>query len=377
MPRFVLSTVGTSSLTNQVTDKDAPEWRGLLRDSANLRTEDLDQGTGEVIEKLADRALTKLIEGDVETIRRISAELNGIYGIYDGQLPQDSSDEHWLVCTDTAQGQTTGKLIQDFLEGQGFKRTSIFTPEGLSTKDTASFTTGTKELIRWLEDNVAWRRERQYRVIFNLVGGFKSLQGYMNTFGAFYADEVIYIFEAQTADLIKIPRLPIQIDTTVIEDHLVKFALMGAGKLYLRHDIPGIPETFLEFIQANGNTYAGLSAWGQLIWNRTKKELLAKELLQFPRLEYESFFSDDFSKQGAGERLGLQETLAKVSHALEEARGSTYPLTRKGLNFEQLKSNADIYTFRITQALRVSCSVANGGLRLRHYGEHQYVYNNP
>jgi hypothetical protein len=31
----------------------------------------------------------------------------------------------------------------------------------------------------------------------------------MNTLGMFYADEVIYIFEAKTADLIRIPRLPI------------------------------------------------------------------------------------------------------------------------------------------------------------------------
>ena len=47
-------------------------------------------------------------------------------------------------------------------------------------------------------------RQSHYRVVFNLVGGFKSLQGYMNTLGMFYADEIIYIFEAPTADLIRI-----------------------------------------------------------------------------------------------------------------------------------------------------------------------------
>ena len=215
--RFVLSTIGTSILTNQIRDEDPSEWRSLLRDSANHKMDNLDPEAKAVIDTLADRALDKLLEDDTRINRRISAELNGIYGIYNGRLPQNSPDQHHLICTDTAQGQKTGELIRDFLVDRGFS-TSTYTPEGLSTKDTAAFTTGIKALIRWLEDNVPWRRDGGYRVIFNLVGGFKSLQGYMNTFGAFYADEVIYIFEAQTADLITIPRLPIQIDTTLIQN---------------------------------------------------------------------------------------------------------------------------------------------------------------
>ena len=215
--------------------------------------------------------------------------MNGIYGIYGGLLPQNSNDQHYLICTDTAQGQQTGGLIKDFLENKDFT-VGVVTPSQLSTQDTESFTTGTKELIKWLEDNVPWRRDGGYRVIFNLVGGFKSLQGYMNTFGAFYADEVIYIFESPTSDLIKIPRLPIRIDTTLIENHLMEFALMAAGKLYLLDELPGIPETLLEYVEENGTTYAGLSAWGELLWHRTKSDLLSEELLRFPRLSVPAKF---------------------------------------------------------------------------------------
>ena len=264
----------------------------MLRDSANLKQDELETKSEQVINTLAERALEKLLKNDVKTNRRISAELNGIYGIYGGQLPENSSDEHYLICTDTAQGQTTGKLIKDFLESQGFT-VGIVTPSRLSTQDPESFTTGTKELIKWLEDNVPWRRDSGYRVIFNLVGGFKSLQGYMNTFGAFYADEVVYIFEALTADLIKIPRLPIQIDTTLIRSYLTEFALMDAGKLYPIEELDGIPETLLEFVEDNNTTYAGLSAWGELLWRRTKSDLLSEELLQFPRLVYERSFIND------------------------------------------------------------------------------------
>ena len=205
--RFVLSTVGTSILTNLI-DRGNPiegTWFGTLRDSANLKQDKLTDETEGVINTLAERALEKLNENSAATNRRISAELNGIYGIYGDKFPTDSQDQHYLICTDTAQGQMTGDLIKDFLESQGFT-VGVITPSQLSTQDPESFTTGTKELIKWLENNVP-RRESGYHVIFNLVGGFKSLQGYMNTFGAFYADEVVYIFESPTADLIKIPRL--------------------------------------------------------------------------------------------------------------------------------------------------------------------------
>ena len=284
MPRFILSTVGTSILTNLIDRRNPTEanWWNTLRDSANLKLDELDPETKKVIDTLAGRALEKLLKDDAATNRRISAELNGIYGIYGGTLPSNSPDQHWLITTDTAQGQKTGELIQDFLTDQKFT-VSIFTPEGLSTKDTESFTTGTKELIPWLEDTVPGYG--RFHVIFNLVGGFKSLQGYMNTFGAFYADEVVYIFEAQTADLIKIPRLPIQIDDTVIQNHLVQFALMDAGKLYLAHELKGIPETLLEFVEDNGETYAGLSAWGQFDLESDEEGFIDTRAIGFSKIE--------------------------------------------------------------------------------------------
>ena len=376
--RFILSTIGTSSLTNQINNDDPSEWRHLLRDSANRKMDELDTETESVIDTLADRAFEQLLEDSVQINRRISAELNGIYGIYNGKLPQNSPDQHHLICTDTAQGQKTGELIKDFLADQGFS-VSVYTPEGLSTKDTAAFTTGIKELIRWLEENVPWRRDSGYRVIFNLVGGFKSLQGYMNTFGAFYADEVIYIFEAETADLIAIPRLPIQIDTTVIREHLTEFALMAAGKLYPRRELKDIPETLLEFLEEDDDeTDTGLSAWGTLIWNRAKADLLGKGLLPFPRLAYTRTFHNDFNRENDPKaRLKLQETLAIVAYTLEKDGGHTSTLTGGSLNYEKLRGKAGVHTFRVTQAARVSCTAAEGKLTLRHYGGHDYVYQNP
>lgn len=379
--RFIVSTVGTSILTNLIDRNNSNEsiWLGTLRDSANLKRDELTPETKTVIDTLANRALEKFLEDDLKTNRRISAELNGIYGIYDGILSDNSKDLHYLICSDTAQGQKTGELISDFLKEQGFEAVNIYTPPQLSTKDTEAFSNGTKELIKWLEENVP-RPGTGYKVIFNLVGGFKSLQGYMNTFGAFYADEVVYIFEALTSDLIRIPRLPIRIDTRVIENHLTQFAMMAAGEIYPIEELSGIPETLLEPIENGEETSAGLSAWGELVWHRTKSNLLIEEPLPLPRLEYQTGFREDFAKEKDNKRcLKLQETLAKVAFILSEDKGATSGLSADGgLRYSRYTNvEGKIDHFRVDDNRRVSCQVGRNGLMLRHYGTHDYVNDNP
>ncbi|MDE0087837.1 MAG: putative CRISPR-associated protein [Candidatus Poribacteria bacterium] len=375
--RFVISTIGTSTLTNSINREDpdeARDWMRILGESANHKGDELSEEANNVIHTLAERAREKLNENNIKLYRQASAELNGIYGIYSGALPDSSKDQHYLICTDTAQGQTTGSLIKEFLERQGFT-VVIETPKRLSAKDTESFTDGIKELIKWLEDNVPWRRDSGYEVIFNLVGGFKSLQGYMQTFGTFYADETVYIFE-RSADLIKIPKLPIQIDTTVIENHLVKFAMMAAGEMYPIEELNGISETLLE----KADDHAGISAWGLLVWNRSKSDLLVAELLPFPRLEYQDSFHKDFTKEKENKRrLKLQEILAKVAFILSKDNGATSRLsTDGGLQYNRYTNvEGRIDHFRVDDGRRVSCQVAKNGLILRHYGTHDYVNNNP
>ena len=376
--RYIISTIGTSILTNSIDRGNPAEgtWFGILRDSANKTQDEITDDELEVIDELARRALEKLNRDDVETNRRSSAELNGIYGIYDGTLTNHSNDLHYLICTDTVQGQKTGQLIQDFLHSKGFT-VNIITPPQLSTKDTQSFAAGTKELIKWLDETIP-KPNTGYQVIFNLVGGFKGLQGYMQTFGAFYADETVYIFEGST-DLIRIPRLPIQIDTTLIENHSMQFAMMAAGKLYPIANLQEIPETLLESVEDNGVMYAGLSAWGELLWHRTKSDLLSQGLLQFPRLVYQQSFINDCNILNSQQWTKLQETLAKVIAALENSNGDITRLNNQvsGLNFEQLANYDGICTFRITQGVRVSCRITDNGLTLRHYGSHSYVYADP
>ena len=375
--RYIISTIGTSILTNMIDRAAEGASYGTLSISANLNQEELNQDTKaqEVIKTLDERARGELSKNDDRTSRRISAELNGIYGIYGGRLPQNSSDLHYLICTDTAQGQITGTLIKEFLESRGFG-VEIVTPSQLSTKDTKDFTAGTKELIKWLENNVSWQQDSvDHQVIFNLVGGFKSLQGYMQTFGTFYANVSVYIFEG-SSELIRIPRLPLKIDTSVIEEHILEFAMMTAGELYQETALAGVPETLLEPVEENGRIVYGLSEWGELIWNRTKSDLLANELLSFPRLTHTQRFNDDVESINDKQRIDLNETFAKIAFALEKSRGDITQLNAQvpGLEFENfVRHDRGIYRFRITKSIRASCKFENHGLTMIHYGQHQYM----
>ena len=139
--RFIVSTIGTSILTNNI-DRNEPEeagdWFRILGISANDTEAELSEEHKTVIDTLAERAGNKLGQNDVGIHRQASAELNGIYGIYEDSLPENREDQHYLICTDTYQGQKTGDLIKDFLQRKGFG-VDIFVPPSLSTRDTNSF----------------------------------------------------------------------------------------------------------------------------------------------------------------------------------------------------------------------------------------------
>ena len=373
MKKLVISTVGTSLLTNQIDREFEDNWAVRLRDTANLSQEEIanyHEDVSDIIKTLQDRAAEKL-KGEVEDIREASAELNGVYGLYKEQLNQGNQDIHWLIASDTAQDKVTAKMVENFLRKQGLTA-DLHTPQGFSARSTEAFTNGIDEFLNWIEETVPGYKNSGYQICFNLVGGFKAIQGFANTIGMFYADEIIYIFEG-SRDIITIPRLPIKVDTSVIRP--VQFALMAAGAWVARSELNNVPETLILKVEET----ATLTNWGRLIWNRSKEDLLSGELLEFPQLKYESSFKRDYENtRERNERVKLQETLAKVSHLLMKHNGDTAPLKSDGgLLYEVYQNQGGIAHFRITQGIRVSCTASGGVLTLRRYGKEPDVNRNP
>jgi putative CRISPR-associated protein (TIGR02619 family) len=376
MRRVVISTIGTSLLTNQInrTEPNEKDWYTRLRDTANYELEKIPEPVQEIIKVLQARSQQVLDKSSIQDIRLASAELNGIYGLYQEQLAQAQQDIHYLIATDTAQGQATAEIVQSYLQSKGIAQTSIYCPSRLSTASTELFSTGIDDLIVWLREQIVPLRE-QYRVCFNLVGSFKSLQGYMNSIGMFYADEIIYIFEGAGSQLITIPRLPIKIDESAIAPHAMQLALIKAGHESAIAQVTEIPEAMLWEIDGKKI----FSTWGELIWEEVKLELLSQDLLAFPHLVYTDAFKADYKQvKDAKERLKLQETLAKVAVMLDRSGGDPVPLKQDGgLQYDKYVNQNRIDHFRVTQGLRVSCESENGQLVLRRYGKEPDVNRKP
>ncbi len=377
MHRVIISTIGTSLLTNQINRANPQEkdWYSQLRDVANLNDKQTPNNIKKIISTLKQRADKLLSNAQIPQIRRASAELNGIYGIYQDYLPKAKEDYHYLIATDTSQGKTTAEIVEAFLRKQGLNNIAIYTPPGLSTASTEAFSNGIDELMVWLQKTIPTFKESKYKIYFNLVGSFKSLQGYLNTIGMFYADEIIYIFEGEKSDLITIPRLPISVDTSLIKPYTMQLALLDAGAGLSPKETVGIPEMMLGEVDGK----ITLSTWGQLIWNQCKDDLLAGDLIPFARLEYQDNFRADYNKiKEKYKRVKLQETLAKVTRLLNESNGDTAILKQHGgVQYDRYVNKSNIDHFRITQGIRVSNTVSGGKLILRRYGLEPEVNNNP
>lgn len=390
MPQLIISTVGTSLLTNQIDlEIDPDNTRSRLQEAANYPCDEVQQyhqDIQDIINDLEKRAKEKLSDSsDIEAIRKASAELNGIYGFYNNQLGKGTQDTHWLITTDTAQSKIAVNLIKDFLGEQGIKDVQIFSPKGFSTASTNIFQEGIDELLEMIDDPLnQYKKDNSYKICFNLVGGFKALQGYFNTIGMFYADEIIYIFE-ENSELIKIPRLPIQIDHSVIKP--VEFALM-ATKVDISiklSELEGVPETLL----FKAEDEAILSNWGRLTWNKCKRDFLTQDkLLKFPKLSYEKSFHEDYRKNANDDqkKQDLHEVIAEVSASMIKYNGDTTRFDSR-LNFSRyqggkkceggVKQNQLDHFYIKNTGRRVSCLAKDGNLYLRHYGEHDYVNDNP
>lgn len=371
-PIIMLSPVGTSLLTNSADD----QTRTLLNRCANMREAELNDDERDRIRQRAAEVRPRLLDGDVEAQRRASAEINGIITYYLSRSRQaDARDVHALVVTDTYEGSTCADMVECYLRNVRSQAVVVrLQPTDLSTRDRFCFARGMAHVVEWCADTLPAYREQGYRVVFNLTGGFKSVVAYLNTLGMLYADEITYLFEPPSVELITIPRLPIRLDAEeAVRQHAVTLALLAEALLMDRNETAGIPELFLDEDEQGRVT---ISTWGLAIWRQYRRKLFEERLLEWPHLRYASSFRQDFERYREL-RECLQCALAKVSGLLREHPGDLAVLGRDGgLQYETYARCAPVGHFRISEGDRVSCEPCDDGLLLRHFGPHDYVNRN-
>jgi putative CRISPR-associated protein (TIGR02619 family) len=333
MANVIVSPCGTSILTN-----DTPkELRGLLFKTANMKEEELTPDQKRVIDgHCQQRRDLLLAEGkDLAVAKDISAELNGIITYYEANLPQGGTgapDQHYLVVSDTYQGAQVGEMVEAWLKQYALTVVQT-TFDDLSTNNRETFRGAMSALIQWCDQTLTGYRDSGYHVVFNLTGGFKSVIGFLQAVGMFYAHECVYIFQF-SSQLLRIPQLPLKLDREgIVGEHLMVFRQLWAEKLLPASVCGGIPETLLHPV----DDHVGLSEWGELIWLQAKPHYYQEKLLPplSEKLRYGEGFVRNVQNLSPDRREIINERLDQLARYLD-SNGGYNP---RSLDFKPLRGN--------------------------------------
>ena len=180
------------------------------------------------MDNLIDKVSTSLNTADNESAMKMSAELNGIIKIYNGKIT-NNGDFHFLLSADAWVGEETAKIVKNWLEHHNGLIVTIHRQTDLQTADISAFQLSLSDLIKKLSEEIPEYSRQGYKIIFNLTGGFKSVQGFLQSIANFYADETVYIFET-SSELLKIPKLPVRMDAQlVVEEKFSVFRRLSLG----------------------------------------------------------------------------------------------------------------------------------------------------
>lgn len=265
-PLYMISSCGTSLLTNGV----GQEERAMLIKYANCSKMELSEELRGQIMSIADKKKQELLNASPDEVRRLSAEMNGILGYFEIFPEKQGSATHGLLVSSTFLGELVGDILKEWFEKNGYSA-YIVPVSDIVTTPLEKFQSGLCDLVRFCEEDL---NQDANHVVFNVTGGFKSVQGFLQTLGLFYADECISIFENRK-DLLRIPKLPAQISVSeLVKDNLALFRALDRKSSVPSEETQKIPETLLTTV-GDESTFSG---WGKLMWEQAKKELYAEKI---------------------------------------------------------------------------------------------------
>lgn len=293
--RYVLTSCGISILTN----RSSSDMRNLLLSHSNDTATTLSADDRERIDEWIQEVRQGIRAQPMPDAIARSAELTGLAGIYGGQLPTRTSDSLMFLHTDTYIGESACQIIVERLEAHGLKA-QFARIDSLTTRNRETFLRGISNLIYWLEgQDIAGWQSRQYAVVFNLVGGFKVLQGYLTVLGMLYGAEQVYQFET-SEELLRIPALPglaghlEELTRVGMEDYLPWYRQVALR--FPPSERP--PEQPPESLVRQDKEGWALSVWGDVVWQRVWRRAAERCLWPSPSpgVRYTDAFERDVAK---------------------------------------------------------------------------------
>lgn len=276
MPTITVMTCGTSLITNGI-DEDL---RGIVNKNTNTsRWDDIDASASHKLQCHLTKREQQLLSAPDDEVRKLSAELNGLLAWQQDNLTQAShrQNEYWLIATDTVLGKATAQMIKSWLEQRGHQ-TQVISASGLKTKSLIDFRHALSALTEQLVKPIKGYQDSGYTINFNLTGGFKGINGFLQALAMVYADQTYYLFEGST-ELLYIPRLPYQLNAKqIINANITTFRRLAHNDLIYQGRSQDISDLWLFKVD---DEY-GLSEWGELIWQDAKPELYQSQILPAP-----------------------------------------------------------------------------------------------
>ncbi len=311
---LLVSTCGTSLLTNGANEDDRA-WLTMIANDTEVAAARLTP--------IVEKRRQSLKAADIPTQRKMSAELNGIGAVRDRYKPRQLF--HLLVHTDTALGKASANLVQEALGNN----TSLESAGGLRTNDFASFRAALADLTKQLDDLVRSYREQGWFVVFNLTGGFKSLNGYLQTLAMISADRCVFLFEG-APELMEIPRLPVRLaEIDELRKHVTLFRRLAVGYTVGPKEAMGAPDSLLMEVDGQVST----SVLGDVVWARHRATLFAEQL--HPPLSTKVRVADAVQKAFAGleaaQKIQVNEALDEFSAHVDHRRALLKSRTFKKL----------------------------------------------
>ncbi|MCP5494971.1 MAG: putative CRISPR-associated protein [Leptospiraceae bacterium] len=362
MRKLILSPCGTSLLTNGSNEIE----RKLVNKHANAN-EIHDANDKKLLEERIRTVREKLLSCSFEEAKKLSAELNGIISLYNGLIPKEASQDYYiLLCTDTWLGEQTALLVESWLKKQNLT-TEVRRQKDLQTNNLESFQVALSDLVKWCEEVIKGYKDSQYYVIFNLTGGFKSVQGFLQTLALFYADESVYIFETGN-ELLRIPRLPVKMaEVDYIRQNLAAFRRLSLELSDKSDSTEKIPETFL--LEIDGEKT--LSAWGEIVWHSAKKEIYKDCVYESPinKVRFSQKFLKSVENLETDRCVLVNQKVDQLCKYLQTKQNVS------SLDFKELKGNPkppsthEIDAWSDKDAKRIFCHYENGILVLDELGK--------
>jgi hypothetical protein len=246
-------------------------------------------------------------------------------------------------------GEITSDMVATWLTKNGYT-VVVHKVTDLQTADIVPFKLALADMFQFVQELITEYRTLGFHIVFNLTGGFKSVNGFLQTIGNQFADEVVYIFES-ASELLSIPGLPFSLNY----ESLFTEKIDVLRKIQHQLTVTDLEKKGLELFLFETDETVMLNDLGTIVWAQLKKKLYAQKVLNplIARIRYSTGFLQSVQSLPEDRLYTLNEKLDKLLHYIQTGE-SLLSLSIKQIQGKPIQgSTHEFYAWSDKDARRV------------------------